>query len=91
MPNMDGYQATAELRRHEQDTRHTPVIAMTAHAMDGDRQRCLDAGMDDYITKPMRHADIADVLRRWIPNPTIATRHATVNADRAGQAREATG
>jgi CheY-like chemotaxis protein len=41
---------------------------MTANAMDGDRQRCLDAGMDDYIAKPMRHADLADMMRLWIPN-----------------------
>jgi len=73
MPNVDGYQATAELRRREGDTRHTPVIAMTAHAMDGDRERCLDAGMDDYITKPMRHADVAGILRRWIPAEAAAS------------------
>jgi PAS domain S-box-containing protein len=66
MPNMDGYEATAELRRRERD-RHTPVVATTAHAMDGDKQRCLDAGMDDYISKPMRHADLASKLRQWIP------------------------
>ena len=41
---------------------------MTAHAMDGDRERCLDAGMDDYITKPMRHADLVEVLARWVPS-----------------------
>ena len=40
---------------------------MTAHAMDGDRQRCLDAGMDDYISKPMRHTDLVAALMRWIP------------------------
>jgi CheY-like chemotaxis protein len=64
---MDGYQATLELRRREHAGRRTPVIAMTAHTMDVERQRCLDAGMDDYVSKPMRHADLTAALRRWIP------------------------
>jgi PAS domain S-box-containing protein len=66
MPGMDGYQATAELRRRENGGHHTPVIAVTAHAMEGDRKRCLTAGMDDYITKPIRRDDLIEALQRLI-------------------------
>jgi CheY-like chemotaxis protein len=67
MPEMDGYQATAQLRRLEQGAQHTPVIAMTAYAMKGDLEKCLEAGMDDYISKPMRYQALVDTLRRWVP------------------------
>jgi len=67
MPEMDGYQATCELRRREAGRRHTPVIAMTANAMDGDRERCLDAKMDDYVAKPVKINKLQEVLLKWIP------------------------
>jgi PAS domain S-box-containing protein len=66
MVGMDGFETTIELRRRENGERHTPVIAMTGHALHGDRERCLAAGMDDYITKPIRREQLTEALGRWI-------------------------
>jgi PAS domain S-box-containing protein len=67
MPEMDGYEATHELRQREVGGRRTPVIAMTAAAMKGDFDRCIACGMDDYVSKPLRHRVLEETLERWIP------------------------
>jgi len=67
MPEMDGFEATQEIRRREGSGVHRPIIAMTANAMVGDRERCLDAGMDDYVSKPIRKADLTQALERHLP------------------------
>ncbi len=65
MPDMDGFAATAAIRHQEDDDSHTPIIAMTANALRGDRKRCLDAGMDDYLIKPASLESLREVLLRW--------------------------
>jgi signal transduction histidine kinase/DNA-binding response OmpR family regulator len=67
MPEMDGFEATREIRRREGSSIHRLIIAMTANAMQGDRERCLNAGMDDYVSKPMRKADLIKALERHFP------------------------
>ncbi len=70
MPNLDGYEATARIRANEPEGRHVPIVAMTAHAFAGDRERCLRAGMDDYLSKPLRSEDLDPVLERWLAAPS---------------------
>jgi two-component system, sensor histidine kinase and response regulator len=67
MPILDGYKATVEIRNHEAHHSRIPIIAMTAHAMQGDREKCLKYGMDDYISKPVRKNDFERTLERWGP------------------------
>jgi len=69
MPEMDGFEATGEIRKNEKnsDSPRTTIVALTADAMTGDRDKCLKAGMDDYLNKPVRGEEISDMLSKWIP------------------------
>jgi PAS domain S-box-containing protein len=73
MPHMDGFQATMAIRTSEAGRRHTPIVAMTANTLQGDRERCLAAGMDDYLSKPMTRDAVTGVLERLLPRPTDGT------------------
>jgi CheY-like chemotaxis protein/HPt (histidine-containing phosphotransfer) domain-containing protein len=69
MPDMDGFEATRQIRVWEKAIgQHIPIVAMTAHAMAGDRERCIDAGMDDYITKPLEPRVLFSAIDRWTQN-----------------------
>jgi PAS domain S-box-containing protein len=70
MPELDGYAAAEEIRRLERGERRVVIIAMTAEAIGDARDRCLAAGMDDYVAKPVKLGELADVLRRWVGKPT---------------------
>ncbi len=83
MPVMDGFEATTEIRRRQEVTGgRTPIVAMTANAMQGDRERCLTAGMDDYLSKPIRRDRLTAVLAQWVPaggSPAQASPGASTN------------
>ncbi len=91
MPEMDGFEATREIRDPQSRVRNcqVPIVAMTAYAMKGDRERCLQAGMDDYLSKPLHPADLAATLERWLvkeancPIPQVAPRASVGQADTA--------
>jgi CheY-like chemotaxis protein len=66
MPGVDGYEATRRIRARL-GSKRLPIIALTANAMSTDRQACLDAGMNDFVPKPIRHEELRAVLERWLP------------------------
>jgi PAS domain S-box-containing protein len=71
MPEMDGFQATRRIREQEGAARRVPILAMTANAMQGDRERCLESGMDDYLPKPVTLDSLKNALRRWLPAGSV--------------------
>jgi PAS domain S-box-containing protein len=82
MPELDGFEATATIREQEKTAgRHTPIVAMTAHAMKGDRERCLAAGMDGYIAKPIRRQEVVNVLRQVLERPLASASSAAAPRD----------
>src|SRR6185436_19938950 len=91
MPEMGGLDATASIRERERrHGGHVPIVAMTAHAMKGDRERCLDAGMDDYVSKPVRPSDLYAALERALPGSGVPMpRPAAAGSDAAPPSRGA--
>jgi len=69
MPEMDGMKATRAIREKGFDT--IPIVAMTTHAMKGDREKCLEIGMDDYITKPIKRELVFEMVKKWVLNKEV--------------------
>ncbi len=91
MPEMDGFEATQRIRELEGESAHTPVIAMTAHAMKGDRERCLAGGMDDYVSKPLNPDELFATINHWLQGkdqPGQPSREEAAGEEAAGEELE---
>jgi PAS domain S-box-containing protein len=87
MPIMDGYEATTAIRRQEGAGRHVPIVAMTAGALVGDRERCLAVGMDDYVSKPVKLGELQRALARWWPQDGPGRSSDVIDADQLASLR----
>ncbi len=88
MPEMDGFQATAMIRAQQSNERHLPIVAMTANAMTGDSEKCLDAGMDDYLAKPVKIDALRKTLERWLPERLRQRKYSDDCMDAGGRATQ---
>jgi CheY-like chemotaxis protein/HPt (histidine-containing phosphotransfer) domain-containing protein len=85
MPRMDGFALTAAIRQAEPAGTHLPIVAITANAMQGEAQRCMARGMDDYLSKPMRMEDLAPLLHKWLPLPQTFVRELQMARPHTGE------
>jgi signal transduction histidine kinase/CheY-like chemotaxis protein/HPt (histidine-containing phosphotransfer) domain-containing protein len=91
MPELDGYEATARIRAEEKEGRRVPVVALTANAMQGEREKCLAAGMDDFLSKPIRPQTLHETLQRLLREGDFVSSSAGGDCDEMGAVQEAFG